>query len=135
VIAGVRSKHLDAAKELHADRVIALDDKDAVAQLGLLDAVADTVGGETGASLLAKVKPGGIFASVLGGVAGADLHPTVKVVPVMARPDPASMVKLAEAVVAGSLVIPVDRMIPLADAGDGQAAAEKGGIGKVLLLA
>jgi hypothetical protein len=42
---------------------------------------------------------------------------------------------LAEDVVAGRLVIPIDRMIPLADAGEGQAAAEKGGIGKVLLLA
>jgi NADPH:quinone reductase-like Zn-dependent oxidoreductase len=45
------------------------------------------------------------------------------------------MVKLAEDVVAGKLKIPVDRMIPLADAGEGQKAAEKGGIGKVILLA
>jgi hypothetical protein len=38
-------------------------------------------------------------------------------------------------VAAKRLVIPIDRMIPLQDAGEGQAAAEKGGIGKVLLLA
>jgi hypothetical protein len=42
---------------------------------------------------------------------------------------------LAEEVAAKRLTIPIDRMIPLADAGRGQAAAEKGGIGKVLLLA
>jgi len=42
---------------------------------------------------------------------------------------------MAEDVVAGQLVIPIDRMVPLADAGAAQAAAEKGGIGKILLLA
>jgi hypothetical protein len=36
---------------------------------------------------------------------------------------------------AGALVIPIDRMLPLEDAAEGHAAAEKGGIGKVLLLA
>jgi NADPH:quinone reductase-like Zn-dependent oxidoreductase len=41
---------------------------------------------------------------------------------------------LAEDVAAGRFKIPIDRMIPLEDAGKGQAAAEKGGIGKVLLL-
>ena len=42
---------------------------------------------------------------------------------------------MAHAVVAGKLHIPIDRMIPLAEASVGQAAAEKGGIGKVLLMA
>ena len=40
-----------------------------------------------------------------------------------------------EAVAAGQLDIPIDRMVPLAEAGKAQAAAEKGGIGKILLLA
>ena len=135
VIAGVRTKQLEEAKSLGADQVIALDDKEAMAKLGLLDAVADTVGGETGDALLAKVKPGGVFASVLGPPKSAALHPTVRIAPVMAKPDPEGLVKLAGQVVAGRLVIPIDRMIPLAEAAAGQAAAEKGGIGKVLLLA
>jgi NADPH:quinone reductase-like Zn-dependent oxidoreductase len=63
------------------------------------------------------------------------MHPTVKVVPVMTKPDPGMLRTIAEDVVAGRLVIPIDRMMPLADAGEAQAAAEKGGIGKVLLLA
>jgi NADPH:quinone reductase-like Zn-dependent oxidoreductase len=42
---------------------------------------------------------------------------------------------MAEDVVAGRLIIPIDRMIPLEDAAEGHAAAEKGGIGKILLLA
>jgi hypothetical protein len=63
------------------------------------------------------------------------MHPTVKVNAIMAVPDPAKLRELAEDVVAGHFEIPIDRMIALADAGEGQAAAEKGGIGKVLLLA
>jgi hypothetical protein len=50
-------------------------------------------------------------------------------------PDAAMLKTLAEDVVAGRLAIPIDRMVPLADADEAQAAAEKGGLGKVLLLA
>ncbi len=135
VIAGVRRKQLEAAQSLGADECIALDDESAMAKLGLLDAVADTVGGETAQMLMGKVAPGGIFASVLGPPANAALHPKVKVVPVKCVPDPERMVKLANDVLAKRLTIPIDRMIPLAEAGEGQAAAEKGGLGKVLLLA
>jgi len=42
---------------------------------------------------------------------------------------------LAEDVAAGRFKILIDRMVPLEDAGEAQAAAEKGGIGKILLLA
>jgi NADPH:quinone reductase-like Zn-dependent oxidoreductase len=135
VIAGVRTKQLEDAGQIGADEVLALDDEAAMARLGAVDAVADTVGGETAQTLLGKVKQGGVFASVLGPPRNAALHPTVRVVPVMAKPDPERMLKLAQAVVAKTLLIPIDRMIPLEDAGEGQAAAEKGGIGKVLLLA
>lgn len=135
VIAGVRSKQLDEARTLGADQVLALDDKNAMAALGMLDAIADTVNHDTAAALMAHVKPGGVFASVVGPPSNAALHPTVRVVPVGARPDPERMVKLAQAVAAKQLAIPIDRMIPLADAAKGHAAAEKGGIGKVLLLA
>jgi NADPH:quinone reductase-like Zn-dependent oxidoreductase len=135
VIAGVRARQLEEAAKIGADQVIALDDKAAMAKLGLVDAVADTVGGATANQLLAHVKPGGVFASVLGPPSEAAMHPTVRVVPVQAKPDPERVVKLAKAVVARTLTIPIDRMLPLADTGEGQAAAEKGGIGKVLLLA
>jgi NADPH:quinone reductase-like Zn-dependent oxidoreductase len=135
VIAGVRKKQLEEAKTLGADQFLALDDEEAMAKLGFVDAVADTVGHETAEKLLAKVTPGGIFASVLGGPANGALHPKVKIVPVMCKPDPERMVKLAEDVKAKRLEIPIDRMIPMQDAAKGHAAAEKGGIGKVLLLA
>jgi NADPH:quinone reductase-like Zn-dependent oxidoreductase len=135
VIAGVRKKQLKEAGELGADEVLALDDKDALEKLGFVDAVADAVGGETAQMLLGKVKQGGIFASVLGPPANAKMHPTIHVEPIMAKPDPVGLRTMAEDVVAGRFKIPIDRMIALEDAGEGQAAAEKGGIGKVLLLA
>jgi NADPH:quinone reductase-like Zn-dependent oxidoreductase len=134
VIAGVRTKQLEEARSLGADQLLALDDVKAMAGLGLLDAVADAVGHKTGEALMAKVTPGGIFASVLGPPANAALHPQVKVVPVMCTPDPPRMVQLAEAVREKRFAIPIDRMIPLAEAAAGQSAAEKGGIGKVLLI-
>jgi NADPH:quinone reductase-like Zn-dependent oxidoreductase len=135
VIAGVRKKQLKEAGELGADQVLALDDEDAMAKLGFLDAVADTVGGETAQTLIAKVKQGGVFASVLGPPANATLHPTVRVEGVRAVPDAATLRTLAEDVLAGRFKIPIDRMLPLEKAGEAHAAAEKGGIGKVLLLA
>jgi NADPH:quinone reductase-like Zn-dependent oxidoreductase len=135
VIAGVRRKQLEEASAIGADQVVALDDSDAMSRVGLLDAVADTVNGATAEMLLSKVKPGGVFASVVGPPKNAALHPTVRVNPIAAKPNPEFMLKLAEAVKAGALVIPIDRMLPLEDAAEGHAAAEKGGIGKVLLLA
>lgn len=135
VIAGVRKKQLKQADELHADLVLAMDDEEAMARLGLLDAIADTVGHETAEELLGKVTPGGVFASVLGPPANAALHPTVRIVTVGCVPDPARMITLAEDVRDKRFTIPIDRMLPLSDAAAGQAAAEKGGIGKVVLLA
>jgi NADPH:quinone reductase-like Zn-dependent oxidoreductase len=135
VIAGVKKSQMKKVAELGADQVLALDDAVAMGKLGLMDAVADTVGGETAEILLGKVKPGGVFASVLGPPGNAKMHPTVKIEVVRVVPDTRMLKTLAEDVVAGKLKIPIDRMVPLADAGEAQAAAEKGGIGKVLLLA
>jgi NADPH:quinone reductase-like Zn-dependent oxidoreductase len=63
------------------------------------------------------------------------MHPTIKIEAIQAKPDAAMVRIMAEDAAAGRLVIPIDRMVPLADAGKAQAAAEKGGIGKILLLA
>jgi NADPH:quinone reductase-like Zn-dependent oxidoreductase len=135
VIAGVKKSQLKEAQELGAEEVIALDDSAALEKLGFVDAVADTVGGKTAEALLGKVKQGGVFGSVLGPPANTKLHPTVQVTPIMAVPDAVTLRAMAEDIAAKRFTIPIDRMIPLKDAGEGQAAAEKGSIGKVLLLA
>ena len=67
--------------------------------------------------------------------ANAKMHPTVKIEAIQAKPDAGTLRTMAEDVAAGRFVIPIDRMVPLADAAEAQAAAEKGGIGKILLLA
>src|SRR5271170_4737374 len=121
VIAGVKRSQVKEAATLGADKVLALDDSAAMNDLGFIDAVADTVGGETGQKLLGKVKQGGIFASVVGPPANAAMHPTVTIEAVQSKPDANALRTIAEDVVAGRLVIPIDGMVPLADAAEAQA--------------
>src|ERR1700731_309997 len=135
VIAGLRKSQMDEAKSIGADQLVATDDDNAVANLPMLDVVADTVNGKTAENLIAKVKPGGVFASVLGGPRNADKYPTVKVVPVYVAADAKTLQFMAEAVRDGKLVIPISRKLPLSKAAEAQAAAEKGGVGKILLVA
>src|SRR5580698_7245505 len=80
VIAGVRAKEFDAARSLGVSGVLAIDDDEAIEKFRLVDAIADTVGGETAAKLIAKVKQNGSFgyASALPESAAAK-NPTVKI--------------------------------------------------------
>ena len=133
VLAGVRSKQLDEAKELDVDGVVALDDDAALARLPPLDCVADTVGGETIAKLLPKLKPSGTIGSVLGEPPGARER-GLMVNAFMAHPDSARLSFLAAAVAAGSLKIPISKRFPLAEAPAAHALAEGGGMGKILLM-
>jgi NADPH:quinone reductase-like Zn-dependent oxidoreductase len=135
VIAGVRKKQIDEALTLGAIAAIDLTEDDAIATLGLVDAVADTIGGETATKLIGKVKPGGNYGSVVGPPSNAALHPTVQVNAVMAHPDIKTYTLYGEAIVAGKLLLPIDRMMPLSEAAEAQAAGEKGGVGKIILMA
>lgn len=135
VIAGVRGSQKKAAEELGADALLALDNRQEMDSLGLVDVVADTIGGDVGDTLVAKVRPGGTYASVVGPPPNAKHHPTVKVEAFSSHPDATGMRSLAEEIANGKFKIPIDRMFPLADAAKAHAEAEKGGIGKVLLLA
>ncbi len=118
-----------------ADQVVATDDDTAIANLPPLDAVADTVGGRTAEKLIAKVKPGGVYASVVGAPQNAAEYPSVKVVAVFSKFDRKTLEFMAEAVRDGKLVIPISLKLPLSEAAEAQAAAEKGGVGKILLVA
>ena len=135
VIAGVLKKQLDEAKTVGADQVVATDDDTAIGSLATLDAVADTVGGRTAEKLIAKVKPGGVYASVVEVPQNASKYPSVKVVHVFSKFDRKTLEFMAEAVRDGKLVIPISQKLPLSDAAEAQAAAEKGGSGKILLVA
>jgi len=134
VIAGVLKRQIEEAKTLGADQVIPTDDDTALSSLPLLDAIADTVGGKTAEKLIAKVKPGGVFATVLETPQSAAYYPSVKVVPVFSHFDRATIQFMAEAVRDGKLVIPIGEELPLSEAAEAHTRAEKGGIGKILLL-
>ena len=135
VIAGVLKRQMDEAKTVGADHAVATDDDTAIANLPPLDAVADTVGGRTAEKLIAKVKPAGVYVSVVGAPQNAAKYPSVKVAPVFSKFDRKTLEFMAEAVRDGKLVIPISQKLPLREAAEAQAEAEKGGVGKILLVA
>jgi NADPH:quinone reductase-like Zn-dependent oxidoreductase len=134
VIAGVLKRQFDQAKTVGADQLVATDDDTAIASLAPLDAVADSVGGRTAEKLIGKVKPGGVYASVVEAPKSAAYYPSVKMVHVFSHFDRDTLQFMAEAVRDGKLVIPIGPKMPLSRAAEAHAAAEKGGIGKILLI-
>jgi NADPH:quinone reductase-like Zn-dependent oxidoreductase len=134
VFAGILKKQMGEAKSIGADQLVATDDDAAIANLSPLDAVADTVGGRTAEKLIAKVKPNGVFATVLVAPQTAAKYPSVKIVKVFSKFDRQTLEFMAEAVRDGKFVIPISQELPLREAAEAQAAAEKSG-GKILLLA
>jgi len=136
VIAGVRGKELDDARSLGVSDVLAIDDDNAIENFVLVDAIADTVGGDVAAKLFAKVKQSGSFGytAVLPESAAAK-NPTVKITRVRAQPDPSKVREFADDVRDGKFVLPISRRLPLRDAAEAHVLGERGGIGKILLLA
>jgi NADPH:quinone reductase-like Zn-dependent oxidoreductase len=134
VIAGVLKKQLEEAKKLGADRVVALDDEDAMRALEPVDVVANAVRGKIAELLLGKVKPGGTFASVTGTPGNTNDHPSVRVVPFVSKDDPKTLLSMAQAVIEGRLAIPIHEKLALREASKGHAVVEKGGVGKILLV-
>ena len=135
VIAGVRARQLPEARTLGVSATVAIDDDSAIAALEMVDGVADTVGGETAAKLFGRVKNGGNFgyASVLPeGV--PKRNATVTVTRVFARPDALKVREFADDVRDGKFLLPISRRLPLRDAGQAQALAQAGGIGKIILV-
>jgi len=133
VIAGVRSNQKQEAARLAAERVVAIDQDQEISSLPELDGIGDTVGGETIAKLLPKLKKGGHLGSVLGKPPAAEKADVI-VVAFAAEPNAARLRQLAEDVQKGLLVIPISRKFRLSEVQDAQAFAVKGAGGKVILL-
>jgi NADPH:quinone reductase-like Zn-dependent oxidoreductase len=136
VIAGVRGKELDDARSLGVSDVLAIDNDEAIEEFRIVDAIADTVGGEVAAKLIAKAKQSGSFGytAVLPEGAAAQ-NPTVKITRVSTRPDPSKVREFADDVRDGKFVLPIGRRMPLRDAAEAHVLGDKGGVGKILLLA
>jgi NADPH:quinone reductase-like Zn-dependent oxidoreductase len=135
VIAGVRGRQLPEARTLGVSDVVAIDDDSAIARLAMVDGVADTVGGETAAKLFGKVRNGGTFgyASALpDGV--PQRNPAVTVTRVFARPDASKVREFADDIRDGRFVLPIARRLPLREASEAHALAQRGGAGKIVLV-
>ena len=133
VFGGVRRKQMAQAQPLGVERVVAIDDQAEIEKLPWLDAVADTVGGETIARLIPKIRDGGALGSVLGEPSAARTR-GLRVHGCMAHPDAKRLGELARAAARGELHIPVEKTFPLAQAGEAQKLGERGGAGKIVLV-
>ncbi len=132
VIAGVRRRQVSEAAALGAERVVALDDPEAVAGLPPLQGIADTVGGETVAAVLPKLVPGGRLGSVVGEPAGAKAR-GIQVRAMQTHNDPATLAALAQEVASGTVVVPIAARFPLAQVREAFQALGRGAGGKILL--
>jgi NADPH:quinone reductase-like Zn-dependent oxidoreductase len=137
IIAGVRGKYLDTARQLPGvSEAIAIDDDAEIDKLAPVDCVANLVSGSLADKLLARVKPGGSFGHFpQGNPQNAALYSTIHTTLVFAQIDAATILHYAEAVRDGKLTIPIECIMPLAEAATAQAIAEKGGVAKIILTA
>jgi NADPH:quinone reductase-like Zn-dependent oxidoreductase len=134
VIVGVRARQKQQAQVLKAAQVVALDSDAEISALPELDAIADTVNGETIGKLLPKLKRGGVLGSVLGKPKAAE-GMDIRVEAFMVQPDAKRLARMVEAVRSGKLEIPIARKFKLNEAAAAQQLAETGHPGgKVLLL-
>lgn len=134
VIAGVRAKQKAEAEGLGADRVVAIDDDGEIARLKDLDAIADTVGGDTIAKLIPAVKKSGVVASVLGKPKGAD-EAAIRVAEIYSQPDSPRLRQLGEDLARGEFTIPIAARFRLSEMREAQRFAQHGNPGgKVLIL-
>lgn len=134
VIAGIKAKQKSEAQSIGADMLIALDKDDELNAVPDLDAIADTIDGETIAKLLPHLKSNGVLASVLGKPAAAE-KAGIKVNAVFAKPDAERLHELAADVRDGRLRIPIAKTFKLSEIRQAQQFAEKGDvIGKILIV-
>ncbi len=136
VIAGVRHKELENARSLGLSDTLAIDDDEAIKGFRMVDAIADIVGGDIASKLIAKIRPGGSFGytAVLPEGAGSQ-NPSIKITRVFAKPDPSRVREFADDLRDGKFVLPIGRRMELRDAAEAHVLGQKGGIGKILLLA
>lgn len=133
VIAGVRERQREQAAALGADRVVAIDEDQGIATLGEVDAIADTVDGDTIKKLMRYIRHSGVLGSVLGKPEGSE-GKDFEVRAFTAQPDAKRLEQLAAAVANGDFSIPIAKRMKLSQAAEAQTLAEKGDIGKILLL-
>jgi len=133
VVAAVRPSQLADAKLLGTHAVVALGDDEGLAKFPAFDGFADAIGGAVAAKLLKFLRPGGVFASVVGVPDEAknyDIHADM----VFAQPDPARLTQLADDVAHGRFKVPIAKVFKLSEAAEAHRLAEAGGLGGKAVL-
>lgn len=134
VLAGVRPSEKEEASSLGADGVVAIDDEQEIEKLHDLDAIADTVSGNTIERLLKAIRDGGVLGSVLGEPPGAKKY-NIRVEAFMAQPDASRLYQLADEAARGEFSIPIDRTLKLSEVAEAHRLAEAHATrGKILLV-
>jgi NADPH:quinone reductase-like Zn-dependent oxidoreductase len=120
VIAAVRPSQLKEAESLGTRAVVSLEDEEGLAKFVDIDSFADTVGGPVAAKLLKLLRPGAIYATVVG-----------------APPEAANYdirVEMAEAFVKGEFKIPIAKVMKLSEAAEAHRLGQAGAGGKIVLV-
>ncbi|MGC1870892.1 MAG: NADP-dependent oxidoreductase [Acidobacteriaceae bacterium] len=133
VIAGVKASQRKEAETLGAEQIVALDDDKAVAALGQVDAIADTVGRDVIQKLMPHIRANGVLATVVGAPPGSQ-GKDFRVEQVWSHPDSKRLHELAEAVDKGEFSIPIAKRMKLSQVREAQTIAEAGGVSKILLI-
>lgn len=71
--------------------------------------------------------------SVTGPPQNAGSHPDIRIKAFGSHADAAAMRRYAEAIRDGKLTLPVDEVLPLAEAAEAHEKGERGGVGKIVL--
>lgn len=133
VIAAVRPSQMEEAESLGTRAVVSLEDQEGLAKFADIDSFADTIGGAVAAKLLRLLRPGAIYATVVGAppeAANYDIHVEM----VQMQPDPARLAQLAEALVKGEFKIPIVKVMKLSEAAEAHRLGQAGGAGGKIVL-
>lgn len=134
VLAGVRASERNDASKLAVDTIVAIDNEDEIEKLHDLDAIADTIGGQTIERLLKAIREGGVLGSVLGEPPGAKKY-KIRVEAIMAQPDASRLYRLADEAANGQFSIPIDRVLKLKEAAEAHRLVEAHEVkGKIILV-
>jgi NADPH:quinone reductase-like Zn-dependent oxidoreductase len=138
VVATASAAKHDFVRGLGADQVVDYRATDFVAEVGKVDVVLESVGGDTARRSLDVLRPGGVFVTIVdmrdAALAALAADRGVRFVGVTAEPDRVGLEALCDLVTAGRLRVHVDRTLPLEDAAGAHRLIEAGSTtGKIVL--
>jgi NADPH:quinone reductase-like Zn-dependent oxidoreductase len=137
VVATASGEDQEFLRRIGADRVIDYRSQRFEDVVQGLDAVLDTIGGETQRRSVAVLRPGGILVSLVGvqfDVEKVARDREVSTLSIFARQDAGILAEVARLVDEGAVVVPVADVLPLSDARAAQKRLEEAHVrGKLVL--